>query len=345
LKGTRVVEAEKEEDWSEVLQTLKEQGSKSGVSLAFNTEQDDPRCTLDDPVKAGVQFVDFLGHWMPHGVDSPVDGRNSKWPVTRLVFTEKLNFVSSVPQVFDFLRRTTVRADAHVCMYPSEDESQAGEGQGGAEGGQDGAGQGQGGAKIRSVVFKSLFIKDTKKNEEILWWVPKTKQAQERAVHVPDDQLLERRRFLLETRFRQKHGDQIDLMYREALSKLGANGYLEKSFRDGELQSHLKRMYQHMQRNQEHLPGTSIRMKRLRYFLPGPDEDPLSPQEAVLMGNEDWKRGGDAVFRAMSQWGIEVLGADYALVRNGLYGPHGLLASTTMPQRLHLDSVFPFFSG
>ena len=63
------------------------------------------------------------------------------------------------------------------------------------------------------------------------------------------------------------------------------------------------------------------------------------------MGNEDWKRGGDAVFRAMSQWGIEVLGADYALVRNGLYGPHGLLASTTMPQRLHLDSVFPFFSG
>jgi hypothetical protein len=216
-------------------------------------------------------------------------------------------------------------------MYPSEDESQAGEG--------------QGGAKIGNVVFKSLFIKDTKENEEILWWVPKTKQAQERAVHVPDDQLLERRRFLLETRFRQKHGDQIDLMYREALSKLGANGYLEKSFRDGELQSHLKRMYQHMQRNQEHLPGTSIRMKRLRYFLPGPDEDPLSPQEAVLMGNEDWKRGGDAVFRAMSQWGIEVLGADYALVRNGLYGPHGLLASTTMPQRLHLDSVFPFFSG
>jgi hypothetical protein len=104
-------------------------------------------------------------------------------------------------------------------------------------------------------------------------------------------------------------------------------------------------MYRHMQLSQKNLSGTSIRMKRLRYFPPGPDEEPLSVQEAALMDNEEWKQGGNAVFHAMSQWGIEVLGADYALVRNGLYGPHGLLASTTMPQRLHLDSVFPFFSG
>jgi hypothetical protein len=320
LKGSRAVAAEKEDDWSEVLQTLKVQGSESGVSLVFNTEQD-PRCTLEDPVKAGVQFVDFLGHWMPHGGDSP---RLTRWPVTRLVFTKKLDFVSSVPQVFDFLRRTTVRADAHVCMYPSEDE------------------------KIGSVVFKSLFIKDTKKKEEILWWVPTKQQALERAVHVPmldKDQLLERRRFLLETRFRKEHGDQIERMNQEALSKLGTNGYLEKFFDDADLRTHLHRMYRHMQVSQEHLSGTSIRMKRLRYFPPGPDEERLSAQEAALMDNEDWKQGGNAVFHAMSQWGIEVLGVDYALVKNGLYGPHGLLASTTMPQRLHLDSVFPFFSG
>ena len=61
------------------------------------------------------------------------------------------------------------------------------------------------------------------------------------------------------------------------------------------------------------------------------------------MENEDWKNGGEAVFRRVSEWGKEVLGPEYALVRDGPYGPHCLL--TEGPQWLHLDSAYPFFSG
>ena len=62
-----------------------------------------------------------------------------------------------------------------------------------------------------------------------------------------------------------------------------------------------------------------------------------------LMESEEWKSGGEEVFRIVSEWGKEVLGADYTLVRKGAIGPHCLLSEG--PQRLHLDSVFPFFSG
>ena len=61
------------------------------------------------------------------------------------------------------------------------------------------------------------------------------------------------------------------------------------------------------------------------------------------MENEEWKNGGEAVFRGVSEWGEEVLGTEYALVRNGPYGPHCLVSRGL--QRLHLDSVYPFFSG
>ena len=61
------------------------------------------------------------------------------------------------------------------------------------------------------------------------------------------------------------------------------------------------------------------------------------------MESEEWKSGGEAVFQSVSKWGEEVLGSNYALVRNGPFGPHCLLSEG--PQRLHLDSVFPFFSG
>ena len=61
------------------------------------------------------------------------------------------------------------------------------------------------------------------------------------------------------------------------------------------------------------------------------------------MESEDWKSGGEAVFRGVSEWGKEVLGPEYALVRDGPYGPHCLLSRAL--QRLHIDSLFRFFSG
>ena len=161
-------------------------------------------------------FVDFRGHWIPQGVKSPVEGRIKLWPPTRLLLategdgsqknkknkktegpkaTTQLDFVSSVPQVFDFVERTIVLQDANVCMFPYEDEENG------------------------HIVFKSQFLKDVKAGEEIRWWVPSIQ-----AVHVPmldKDQLLERRRFLLETRFRKEHGDRIELIYQKALKKLG----------------------------------------------------------------------------------------------------------------------------
>ena len=63
------------------------------------------------------------------------------------------------------------------------------------------------------------------------------------------------------------------------------------------------------------------------------------------MDNNEWKLGAEAVFNFVSQWGADVLGPDYVLVRNGMFGPHGLFGTTNLPQRLHLDSVRPFFSG
>ena len=61
------------------------------------------------------------------------------------------------------------------------------------------------------------------------------------------------------------------------------------------------------------------------------------------MDNEDWKNGGEAVFRRVSLWGKEVLGEGYTLVRFGPYGPHCLVSRAL--QRLHLDSLYGFFSG
>ena len=63
------------------------------------------------------------------------------------------------------------------------------------------------------------------------------------------------------------------------------------------------------------------------------------------MKNEQWIQGSEAVFLAVSEWGKEVLGTGYVLLRNGPYGPHCLLGSTSKPQWLHLDSAYPFFSG
>ena len=122
------------------------------------------RITLAQDVKAGDLFDDFRGHWMPIGVDSPVEGIINSWPATRLLLSwplmKKLDFVSSVPQAFDYVKRTVVLSDANVCMFAFEDEVNG------------------------HIVFKSQFIKDTKEGEEITWWVPDI-QAQGRAVRIP----------------------------------------------------------------------------------------------------------------------------------------------------------------
>jgi hypothetical protein len=143
-------------------------------------------------------------------------------------------------------------------------------------------------------VFKSQFIKDTKRGEEILWWVPNdcetfailpSIQKEGRAVRMPSMKVKTRQQYLLETRFRHEHGAHIESIHQAALKKLGDSGYLETCFTDEESQSHLKTMYQHMQQSQDKLAETSIRAKRLRYFRPSPEEiaagEPPLPQEEV----------------------------------------------------------------
>ena len=63
-----------------------------------------------------------------------------------------------------------------------------------------------------------------------------------------------------------QHGLDIQSSHQAALTKLGQSGYLEKSFDDEESKRHLGKMYQQMQKDQDKLSDTTIRMKRLRYF-------------------------------------------------------------------------------
>ena len=284
-------------------------------------------------MKAGDFFNDFHGHWIAQGAKSPVEGRIKLWPATRLLLatpvnrskknkktemkSTQLDFVSSVPQLFDFVERTIVLKDANICMFPYEDEENG------------------------HIAFKSQFIKDVKAGEEIVWLVPSI-QAQGRAVNMPMNMDTikdkERQRFLLETSFRKLHGESIQKMHQSALKRMKQLGYVEHHFADEDLQRHLWTMYQGMQ--QYPLEPTTIRMKRIPYF------DWSSEDHAKRSSLQSaWIPSCEAVFRAMSEWGQTVLGSDYALVRDGPYGPHCLLSSTTMPQRLHLDSVYPFFSG
>jgi hypothetical protein len=281
---------------------------------------------LKREVKAG-HFGVFRGHWMPTGVDSPVESAvqlmSLKWKVTRVLVTKELHIVSSLPQPIDYMERTSVRKDAHVWLYPVEDE------------------------KNEHVTFKWHFMKDAKQCQSILLWLPKN----ERAFNgLKKKELKQKQMFLLATRFRQQHGESITLAHKEALKKFESTGYLERQFEEADTLVHLQNMYRHMQlADKKHLDDTTIRMDRLRFFHQTAkellEEKKISIEEYHLMDNEAWKMGGEAVFKSVSEWGNEVLGPDYALVRDGMYGPHGLLCSTTLPQRLHLDSVGPFFSG
>jgi hypothetical protein len=79
------------------------------------------------------------------------------------------------------------------------------------------------------------------------------------------------------------------------------------------------------------------------------DEGDLSPGEVELMDDPKWIAGAPVVIKAVEEWGQTILGGEYALLVDGLYGPHGLIASSptwpALPGRPHFDSVFPFFSG
>jgi hypothetical protein len=67
------------------------------------------------------------------------------------------------------------------------------------------------------------------------------------------------------------------------------------------------------------------------------------------MDDPKWIAGAPVVIKAVEEWGQTILGGEYALLVDGLYGPHGLIASSptwpALPGRPHFDSVFPFFSG
>ena len=69
-----------------------------------------------------------------------------------------------------------------------------------------------------------------------------------------------------------QYGVRIQSIHQTALAKIGESGYLEKRFTDDESQRHLRNMYQQMQQGQDNLSRTTIRMKRLRYFPPSPEE-------------------------------------------------------------------------
>ena len=62
------------------------------------------------------------------------------------------------------------------------------------------------------------------------------------------------------------------------------------------------------------------------------------------MESEDWKDAVEAVFRSVGEWGSEILGPDYALVKTGPYGPYCLLSDCSGFTG-YLDSAYPFFSG
>ena len=58
--------------------------SVSSDSVLVTTTTTETRITLARDVKAGDLFddSDFRGHWIPIGVDSPVEGKIESWPAT-----------------------------------------------------------------------------------------------------------------------------------------------------------------------------------------------------------------------------------------------------------------------
>ena len=288
--------------------------------------------------KAGEHFDNFLGHWIPAGVPSPAEKQLSGWRgnmPTRLEVTNKLHFVSSAPQDFDFMKKTGVLSDANVCMYTCVDEPHG------------------------HLVFRTQFIKDVDANEELVWFVKKVHPLTG-VVSVSlsnDEDLKTRQEFLLETKFRLKYGKTIEANHIAFMKKLGVNGCLETNLcteQGGvtDLALHLNTIYNTIRiaDYDGNASETSIRMSRLRYFEQTAEDEkeegPLPDEQLAIMKKEDWKKSCKAVYASVSEWGnsIEELKGKYVLVKDGAYGPHALL-SDEPPQWLHLDSVVPFLSG
>jgi hypothetical protein len=312
------------------------QGSTKVVHTATTGEA----CTISVAkcnFKAGEHFDNFLGHWIPAGVPSPAEKQLSKWhgrKPTRLEVTNKLHFVSSAPQDFDFMKQTNVLSDANVCMYNCVDEQHG------------------------HLVFRTQFIKDVDANQELVWFV-KDVHPLTRVVSVSlsnDEDVKTRQDFLLETKFRLKYGETIEANHIAFMKKL-VYGCLETNLcteQQGgkDLALHLNTIYNILRiaHDEGNASKTSIRMSRLRYFEQTAEEEkeagPLPKAELTIMKKEDWKQSCEAVYASVEEWGnsIEELKGKYVLVKDGAYGPHALL-SDELPQWLHLDSVVPFLSG
>jgi hypothetical protein len=293
----------------------------------------------------------FGGHWMPKSVESAVekDFKDHKrqfscsssnvvstehpqpWTPTRLQITDTLCWVSSDPNYADFMRKTAELSDANVCMYPFEDEVSG------------------------HFIVKLQLLKDVNKGDELVWFVPAPdfKDGMVRMMMLDDEQLQERRMCLLGAKFRRDHGQNLTKLHERAMKKVNHAAFEGTLLGIGQ---HLRDMRVIMQTGytKDKLAATTLKStSRLRFRKQTEkerkDEGDLSPGEVELMDDPKWIAGAPVVIKAVEEWGQTILGGEYALLVDGLYGPHGLIASSptwpALPGRPHFDSVFPFFSG
>lgn len=64
-----------------------------------------------------------------------------------------------------------------------------------------------------------------------------------------------------------------------------------------------------------------------------------------ILQSKQWQESTKNVLSAVEEWVLNVLGPNWMLLRQGLYGPHVLVSSTDDPQWGHLDAVTEFLSG
>ena len=324
---------------------LKLSFSATGSAVTANADfklGDDDKVIWDDGAFFG-------GHWMPKSVESAVekDFKDHKrqfsnvistehpqpWTPTRLQITDTLCWVSSEPNYADFMRKAHVLSDANVCMYPFEDEVSG------------------------HFIVKLQLLKDVNKGDELVWFVPAPdfKDGRVRMMMLDDEQLQERRMCLLGAKFRRDHGKKLTKLREDAMKKLNQEA-VEGTLVEPEIGRHLRNMRDVMQEGNKSnkLAATTLKStSRLRFRKQTEkerkDEGDLSPGEVELMDDPKWIPGATAVIGAVKEWCQTTLGGEYALLVDGLYGPHGLIASSptwpALPGRPHFDSVFPFFSG
>jgi hypothetical protein len=266
-------------------------------------------CFLKSNVKLGDAFVEFHGHWIAKGVDSPAEPASlATFIPRRFKITNELHFVSSRPQIFDFVAPSATLEEANVWLYHDEDE------------------------KDGHFVLKSEFTKDTSTGEKVKWFVLN--------MLIDEEKLKARKLFRLETQFRSQCGSAVKELVKAVVTKFGKQGFLETKLGDDTFATTLRDMKKHMVQNKDSLDPTSIGMMRLPYF-----KRTGTVEVDNLMEDEKWKAGCLEVVEQVKIWGKQELGEDWELVVDGEYGPHGLLKSTEYPQLWHLDGLLPYISG